>query len=130
MSDQYVIDTLSDMRVIVSRILGSLTGGREMDEARLFNIRLVLNELITNAFIHGNDRAGGRPVTVAVNRNEDGSLDIAVEDGGEGFETSRASDSPKHAMMDHGRGLLLVRALTREMTFNERGNRVRVRMNM
>lgn len=128
--NRYVIAALSDMRGAVAMILDDLPDAARSDEARLFNIRLVLNELITNAFIHGNARMPGEAVTVMVDCHEDGSLvDIAVEDAGRGG-ASRLTSPAQPTLEDHGRGLVLVRALAREVAFSERGSRVWVRMNM
>lgn len=128
---QYIIDTLSDMRETITHILSSLSSGHNIDEAGLFNVRLVLNELITNAFLHGNACEKGRSVIVAVDRENDGSeLTISVEDNGNGFDAGLAPVQTGATLKDHGRGLILVRALTRDMSFNERGNRICVRMSM
>jgi serine/threonine-protein kinase RsbW len=131
LKNRYVIRTLPEMRETIANILSSITEGRSVDEASLFNIRLVLNELIVNAFIHGNADAQDAPVTVLVDPDEtEPALTIEVEDGGVGFSAAPPAEQAGGSIREHGRGLVLVKALTREMVFNERGNRVSVRMNL
>ena len=89
LKNRYVIRTLPEMRETIANILSSITEGRSVDEASLFNIRLVLNELIVNAFIHGNADAQDAPVTVLVDPDEtEPALTIEVEDGGVGFSAA------------------------------------------
>jgi anti-sigma regulatory factor (Ser/Thr protein kinase) len=54
------------------------------------------------------------------------ALRVEVEDSGEGFdwrawEQAQAVDESRAS----GRGLLIIRSLTRDMSFNERGNCLR-----
>nr|WSY56242.1 ATP-binding protein [Streptomyces sp. NBC_00886] len=66
---------------------------------------LVISELLTNAVRHGHDE-----MTLLVART-DSTLDITVVDHGEAAQTTAAVSDPD----EHGRGLAIVAAVTREL---------------
>ncbi len=95
-----------------------------------FAIRLALEEAITNAFVHGNERAPANTEdTVTVEyRVDDAAVDVAVEDRGPGFNPDALPDptSEENLAKPSGRGVMLMRAYMSEVFFNEPGNRVRL----
>ncbi|WP_135469127.1 sensor histidine kinase [Crenalkalicoccus roseus] len=72
-------------------------------------LALILNELLANALKHG-VRPDGSPglVRVALDRTEDGAIELAVEDEGPGFE-------PEAGALRRASGLGLVRGLARQL---------------
>ncbi len=89
-----------------------------------FAILLGLREALANAIMHGcgNDRA------LAV-RTEleclDGSIHVAVEDEGSGFDWSNAGTTIPDPWCMGGRGLPIIMGYFDEVTFNESGNAIR-----
>ena len=70
---------------------------------------LVISELLTNAVRHGHDE-----MTLVVART-DSTLEITVVDHGEAAETTAAAGDPD----EHGRGLVIVAAVTRDLCIDE-----------
>ena len=113
-------------------------------------VEMALHETIANALLHGNldvdtslkddadqyeafcdhlkslleaDEARNRWLAVTVSWTE-GSLDIAVDDEGEGYEPDAVSDSGEEAT--HGRGLAIVDALASRVIVDNGGRRTRL----
>ena len=64
-------------------------------------------------------------VSLAHERDGDGGcLRIAVEDSGEGFDVEAKTRSLEANVSKSGRGLALVRSLTRELSYSRGGTRV------
>ncbi|MCX5665530.1 MAG: ATP-binding protein [Candidatus Omnitrophica bacterium] len=100
---------------------------RKLDDSRLFDIRLCVEEVLRNAITHGNDNDKELSVQVSYWLEGD-SLVIEVEDQGKGFDAGKVPDPTidKNLMKGSGRGVYLVRKLMDKMEFNDRGNRVRL----
>lgn len=111
---------------LIERILDDARS-RGFDDGSMFSIRLALEEAITNAFEHGHEHLGDEPVTVEY-RVEPGSVDVAVEDRGPGFNPDTLPDPtlPENLAKPSGRGVMLMRAYMTEVRFNPPGNRVRL----
>lgn len=118
--DRAAIDTL------IERILDQ---AREQgfDDASLFAVRLAIEEAITNAFEHGHEGLGDRPVRVEFHVDP-ASVDVAVEDQGPGFDPNKLPDptTEENLSKPSGRGVMLMRAYMSEVRFNSPGNRVRL----
>lgn len=88
---------------------------------------LVLRELLDNAITHGNGSTPEVPVQCWIRHMKDGSFRITVEDEGMGFDYRHLDMGlpldPRHART---RGYALIKALSEEIRFNEKGNRVSV----
>lgn len=94
-----------------------------------FAIRLAIEEAITNAFEHGHQNLEP-DVTIRVEyRVSKGVFEIAVEDQGPGFSPDQLPDPTllENLAKPSGRGVMLMKAYMSEVTFNPRGNRVRMR---
>lgn len=104
-SDLYVIkdfiqNVLEKLNVIID------------DESVLFDIKLILNELVANGVIHGNEYDKKKKVNLSVKIVQK-SIRIEVTDEGNGFEYDLAS----YDSMDlkcSGRGLVIVSGLSDE----------------
>ncbi len=90
-----------------------------------FELTIVLRELLVNAVEHGNQRDAGLKVTGSVERLEGPRYRIAVEDEGAGFDhrglDMALPEDPKHVQ---DRGYTLINALTDQLEFSEKGNRI------
>ncbi|RMH25501.1 MAG: ATP-binding protein [Planctomycetota bacterium] len=95
-----------------------------------FAIRLALEEAITNAFVHGNQKAppDAEDTVIVEYRVDDAAVDVAVEDHGPGFNPDALPDptSEENLAKPSGRGVMLMRAYMSEVFFNQPGNRVRL----
>lgn len=104
---------------IINEVLQKLDGCLGGDD--IFDLRLILNELVSNSIIHGNKRDSRKHVRLKL-LMMDNVLDLTVSDEGEGvrLKDQKIPDSKNI----NGRGLVLVKGLTD--TFEIIGNSVRV----
>ncbi len=78
----------------------------------LADIGICVTELVMNAIVHAHKEQAEIPVNIEIEGINDG-LRVAVRDYGPGFETDTIPDptSPENILEDHGRGILIVRAM-------------------
>ena len=117
---------IESIKKVSSEILNSLSQ-YGVDEDRLFDIRLCTEEVVRNAIVHGN--LLNKDLVVKVNYwVEDDALNIEVEDEGAGFDHEKVPDPTQddNLVKEGGRGVYLVHHFMDEVTFNEKGNKVRL----
>lgn len=94
---------------------------------RLYEVRLIITEIIANAYLHGNARDAAKRIRIAwsVSPRE---FRLRVRDEGRGFDHDRLPDprDPENLGKDHGRGLFLVRLMSNAVIFHGAGNDVEV----
>ena len=73
------------------------------DEDIIFKIRLVLDELITNSYKHGNEKNYEKLIDIIMLLDRDYCM-IKVKDEGDGIDYTKDRDM----LADHGRGIQLV----------------------
>ena len=86
----------------------SILKGRIQNEALLFDLRVIISELVINAMSHGNKWKPNKKVEVIVEIYDD-KISVSVSDEGEGIRLPQYST--KH-FKPSGRGLKLVRGLS------------------
>jgi anti-sigma regulatory factor (Ser/Thr protein kinase) len=129
-----LVDSPSLVKVIPSRLdeVFSLLG-----DARAFaegsshggstNLVIALRELAINAITHGNGSSPGLSVTCRVTRVGESLFEVTVEDEGEGFDhRAVCMDIPGDPSRLQKRGYILIKSVSEEIRFNEKGNRVTV----
>lgn len=79
------------------------------DEDLNFDLRLILNELLINAFVHGNSRDANKCMHLNLTI-DDKVLRISIKDEGIGPCDPYVYDC--NQLKNHGRGLVLVKRLT------------------
>ena len=91
------------------------------------DMNLVFQELITNAFLHGNKEDPSKTIDVGISAGK-GEITIYVQDEGKGYDTSEVDFllDPDKMYGVRGRGLYLVKGIVDEIEFNKVGNRVTV----
>ncbi|MDU1663811.1 MAG: ATP-binding protein [Peptoniphilus harei] len=87
------------------------------DREKLFDIKVILNELVVNGAMHGNEEDLNKKVFLKLILDQN-SLKIIVKDEGRGvdFDTSLYDCTQKRC---NGRGLLIVEALTDQLILND-----------
>lgn len=103
----------------IQSILGKLAGVVS-DEDLLFDIRLIVNELVINGCEHGNKSDDTKSIRLSLSVNEN-KITIQVVDEGEGMKYSLFDYNAK-SMESSGRGLRIVSELTDELIIDN--NRV------
>ncbi len=96
-----------------------------IDENRLFDIKLCVEEAVCNAIVHGNRIDKKLYVTVHYRINED-KIRIEIEDEGKGFDYNNLPNpTDKDSIMKgSGRGVYMIYSLMDEVKFNDRGNKI------
>lgn len=105
-----------------------------LDECLLFEIKVILNELISNAIKHGNKEDDQKFVKISAQLKNYKDLFIIIEDSGEGYNYNDVLAMPActgdtediNDLKETGRGLLIVKNLCDEIKFNKKGNKVMI----
>ncbi len=96
-------------------------------EKHLFWINLGLREGLTNAVRHGNLLDPAKLVRCYVSIESGTTLVMEIEDQGDGFDWRSAGELPVDDSAEHGRGLVILRQYFSEVSYNEIGNRLRLK---
>ena len=114
------------IRKASSKVLEALRA-YSLNEDRMFDIRLCVEEAMRNAMVHGNHNDKHRTVRVAYWIREN-KLNIEVEDEGSGFDYKALPDptAGDNLMKGSGRGVYLIKNLMDEIKFNECGNKIKM----
>ncbi len=103
----------------------------------LFELKVVLNELINNALCHGNKCELEKAIYVTFKLVRYNYLYISVKDEGFGFKLKVSTKSiddyleeVNMALCEHGRGLVIVYSLCDKVKFNKCGNKVSILKNL
>jgi serine/threonine-protein kinase RsbW len=114
---------------VVERVVGHLRTHASVqgDED---DVDLALREAVTNAVVHGNERDPRKLVNIVLASDEADGLFLIVRDSGRGFDQSRVSSplSGPGIYAPNGRGVFLMRELTKAVTFRDNGREVRMRI--
>jgi len=106
-------------QALVGAVLGAVEGAGLSTVIDRQELRLVIDEAVTNAMEHGNRWDPGKKVTVVVSHAA-GRLRIAIGDEGAGFRPE-ACPAATGELKERGRGLPLMRYYC-ETAWNDRGN--------
>ncbi|MBK6766325.1 MAG: ATP-binding protein [bacterium] len=83
-----------------------------LDKDALADIGICVTELVMNAIVHAHKERAELPVCIIIESLPEG-MRVAVRDYGPGFDSMSVPDptAPDHIFDDHGRGILIVRAM-------------------
>ena len=95
------------------------------DDARLENIAICLEELLSNALIHGNRNNKEKQIALRMRFDAERFI-LAVKDEGDGFDAQTYLEKIRNnqAVIPEKRGLFITDLLVDELQFNEKGNEV------
>ena len=84
-------------------------------------------EAVNNAILHGNNSDPGKIVEILISF-KNSELSITVKDEGLGFKPEKVPDPtiPENIESINGRGVFLMSRLADKLTFNKRGNTVKM----
>lgn len=93
------------------------------DDARLENVAICLEELLDNAFIHGNRRDREKKIKVKMAFDAEKFV-LSIKDDGEGFDGAGYLEKirEEQASIPEKRGLFIVDLLMDDIRFNKKGN--------
>ena len=94
----------------------------------VYDMKLVLNELLSNAIVHGNKKNKAKNVYLKMKLEKD-SIYTKISDEGKGFDyldyISKKSTNKLSQMKESGRGIKLACSLTDSIAFNSLGNEIK-----
>ncbi|NTV88996.1 MAG: ATP-binding protein, partial [Clostridiales bacterium] len=99
-----------------------------LNEGSLFELKVVLSEIVLNAVKHGNKENENKIVKIAVYIVDDSFISFVVEDEGTGYDLNCLPDPQNiiegeedlYDIMESGRGILLVNSLCDKVKVNAR----------
>ena len=118
---------------IVSDVINNLQNNcLLLDECTLFELKVILNEVLINAIKHGNKEDESKFVKVNVGIVKNDLAYIIVEDEGNGYgydcfclnQKAINEESDTCSVMESGRGILIVNSLCDSIRVNTRGNKI------
>ncbi len=125
MVQKTTICSKEEMRTAITSLISNMRQECPLSEEREYCIKLILNELILNA-ITNNDN---RPAIEILCKTDPvmHQCKILVSSNGPGFDAveflKQMECKPCETMAESGRGLMLVKAHSRCLKFNKRGNK-------
>lgn len=120
----------------IDLVLNDIISEHSMSDIILFEIKVVLNELIINALCHGNNCEIEKVTIVTLKVINHDYLYISVKDEGFGFKKLNMDSSDEYieatnkSLCEHGRGLIIVDRLCDRIKFNRCGNKVSIIKNL
>lgn len=117
----------------VDIVLNNIISEHWMNNQILFEIKVVLNELIVNALFHGNNCDLDKVAIVTFKLLGSDYLYISVKDQGCGFNqkpyidiSDKYLETKNNSLCEHGRGLFIVEKLCDRVKFSRCGNKVSI----
>ena len=120
-TEKYKLLSLADLGKTNTSVVECISTLIDIDEPTTYSIKLVLSELIINGFIHGKAKKIDLEVTV---NSKDSIVEFIVDDGGRGFDVEHSVKKP-NVDSEQGRGIILVRAFSHDVVYNNIGNKVK-----
>jgi serine/threonine-protein kinase RsbW len=116
----------------IDSVLNAIISKHCVSDMILFEIKVVLNELIVNALCHGNNCELEKDTIVTLKVINNNYLYISVKDEGYGFKKldicnlDNYLEATNESFCEHGRGLVIVDKLCNRIKFNMCGNKVSI----
>lgn len=124
--DRVIASDCSAVRQVIEELLSQLAA-HGWDDQESFGVRLAMDEALANAVRHGNGRDESKRVHVSF-RLSPQKLQVQVTDEGPGFDPEEVPDCTHDENLERpcGRGIMLMRCFMSHVSYNERGNAVRM----
>jgi len=118
---------LREVHDLTARILYQ-AGLHGFAEAALKDLRVALDEAIANAVIHGNANQSQKKIKIRCFLYPEGPIEIRIRDEGSGFNAAELPDPTRleNLLNPHGRGIFLIRNHMDKVSFNRKGNEIRM----
>ena len=119
-----LLSDLDNLRIIETYI-DEMTSNYSFNKECYGNIMLSVMEAVTNAIVHGNDSDSSKYVYVDFSIDNK-ILNVVVRDEGEGFIPTDLPDPTDPSNLENlsGRGVFIMKKLSDEISFNEKGTEV------
>jgi len=129
------LEIKSDINSISSAVYGVMQylddSCQDIKECLIFEIRVILNELLINSIIHGNKMDPKKKVFIRVRITGNNRFFAYIEDEGKGYNYNKylnQKESPHKIaeIKETGRGMLITENLCDKIKFNSKGNKILV----
>lgn len=119
------IPSLVDNIRIVESFIDNAKERHEIDDDIYGNIMIAVTESVNNAIRHGNKEDQRKNVNLSMEMI-DKRIKFIVEDEGEGFDFNHLEDptAPENLENPGGRGIFLMKHLSDEVNFSNKGRKV------
>jgi serine/threonine-protein kinase RsbW len=113
--------SLVDVENLVDRVCHTVG----VQEDAYGNVLIAVTEAVNNAISHGSQQDKSLNVAVYV-ADATESFCFSVKDEGQGFDYHNLPDptAPENILKENGRGIFLMKNLSDEVEYNEKGNQV------
>lgn len=113
--DQYLESSLDTVESIENRVL-ELAQQCGLPEEDAYQLGYAVREAVVNAVVHGNRYSANKKVHLLI-RKQGSTLEIVVEDEGQGFDEQKQGDplAEENLLAQSGRGLMIIRAFVDEV---------------
>ena len=101
----------------------------KLNKKSRFRLKLILTEMMGNAFCHGNKGIDESTIKVEWNLN-DRMISISIKDEGDGFDFNTILQSGFQPEYSRGRGIFMVNQMVHELMFLEDGSKVVFRVDL
>ena len=101
----------------------------KLNKKSRFRLKLILTEMMGNAFCHGNKGIDESTIKVEWNLN-DRMISISIKDEGDGFDFNNILESGFKKEDSRGRGIFMVNQMVHELMFLEDGSKVVFRVDL
>ncbi len=125
---------------VVSRTISFLRKHVLLNENTIFDIKVMLNELLVNSILHGNNEDDNKKVFIEVGLSDCNQIYLIIEDEGKGIYANLKANSlidyfnrkkkKINMLNDRGRGLEIVWALCDTIKLNKKGNKLVILKNL
>jgi serine/threonine-protein kinase RsbW len=100
----------------------------------LFELRVILNELILNAVMHGNKENINKFVNITMGITKDNCILLIIADDGDGYDYNsylkKCEDNEEECCWEEieetGRGIKIIMKLCDRVEFNKKGNKISI----
>jgi len=124
---------IEGLSCLIKTLLSVIRAEHLVSEDTLFEIKVILNELIVNAICHGNNCDDNKVTYVTVKIFKDSHLYVSVRDEGCGLsqkielqKLDEYLEANNNSFNEHGRGLIIVGQLCDKVKFSRCRNKVSI----
>jgi len=126
-SRQFLISGSNEHVLQLANSLLELYHSLGLTEKQISALKLALDEALTNAIVHGHGGDRTKLIRVDCEWNP-AEVSIIVADNGPGFNCTKVPNptSGCNLLKECGRGLYIISAIMARMSFNDKGNEIRM----
>ncbi len=114
------------IKKLISEMMNCLNMWNDLEEDEEFEFRLILNELISNGIMHGNEKCETKSLTASIQEVNSDTVAISIQDEGTGFDYKDIICRECVPYMEGGRGLKIIKELCDDIQFYYNGSQVKV----